>query len=68
MGSVAGVVGPVAALTVGGFGPVLVALGVLARPNRVRDYVGVVEDAADPVEPGAPPDARALAGESRKRS
>ena len=68
MGAFAGVVGPVVALTVGGFGPILVALGFLSRPNRVRDYEGVVQDDDDPVEPVAPPDARAVAGETRKSS
>jgi MFS family permease len=38
VGAFAGVVGPVAALTVGGLGPILVAAGYLARPNVVREY------------------------------
>jgi MFS family permease len=67
MGAFAGVVGPVVALTVGGFGPMLVALGFASRPNRVRDYRGVVED-EEPVEPVVPPDARPVAGETRSRS
>jgi MFS family permease len=62
MGAFAGVVGPVVALTVGGFGPMLVALGFWSRPNRVRDYQGVVEDEAP--EPVAPPDARPTAAET----
>ena len=62
MGAFAGIVGPVVALTIGGFGPMLVALGFASRPNRVRDYRGVVED--EPVEPVAPPDARETAGET----
>jgi MFS family permease len=62
MGAFAGVVGPVVALTIGGFGPMLVVLGFASRPNRVRDYRGVVEE--EPVEPVAPPDARETAGET----
>jgi hypothetical protein len=61
MGAFAGVVGPVVALTVGGFGPMLVALGFASRPNIVRDYRGVDDE---PEEPVAPPDARAVAGET----
>jgi hypothetical protein len=38
VGAFAGVVGPVAALTVGGLGPILVAAGYLVRPNVVREY------------------------------
>jgi hypothetical protein len=52
----------VVALTIGGFGPMLVALGFWSRPNRVRDYKGVVED--DEPEPVAPPDARPTAAET----
>jgi hypothetical protein len=66
MGAFAGVVGPVVALTVGGFGPMLVALGFASRPNRVRDYQGVVDPDDEPVEPVAPPDARPVAGETRR--
>jgi MFS family permease len=66
MGAFAGVVGPVVALTIGGFGPMLVAAGFASRPNPVRDYRGVVEE--EPVEPVAPPDARATAGETRTGS
>jgi MFS family permease len=44
VGAFAGLVGPVAALTIGGFGPILVALGFMSRPNIVRDYTGVVEE------------------------
>lgn len=61
MGAFAGVVGPVVALTIGGFGPMLVALGFASRPNVVREYRGVIEDEEEPV---APPDARPLASES----
>jgi hypothetical protein len=66
MGAFASVVGPVVALTIGGFGPMLVAAGFAVRPNRVRDYRGVVED--EPVEPVASPDARPVAGETRRSS
>ncbi len=66
MGVFAGLVGPVVALTVGGFGTMLVALGFGSRPNIVRDYRGVVENAEEPVEPVAPPDARRVAGETRR--
>jgi MFS family permease len=66
MGAFAGVVGPVVALTIGGLGPMLVAAGFASRPNRVRDYRGVVEE--EPVEPVAPPDARPVSGETRASS
>ncbi|MGH3385326.1 MAG: MFS transporter [Nocardioidaceae bacterium] len=59
MGVFAGLVGPVVALTLGGLGPLLVAVGFWARPNVVRDYVGVIEPDPDPDPPavrhGAPP-------------
>ena len=64
MGAFAGAVGPVVALTIGGFGPMLVALAFWSRPNVVRDYRGVEEQ--EPVEPVAPPDARPMAGETRR--
>jgi MFS family permease len=67
MGGFAALVGPVVALTVGGFGPMLVALGFASRPNRVRDYQGVVDDDDEPLEPVAPPDARETAGETRRQ-
>jgi MFS family permease len=63
MGAFAGVVGPVLALTVGGFGPMLVALAFWARPNVVREYQGVVEE-EDEEEPVAPPDARPTSSET----
>ena len=66
MGAFAGLVGPVVALTIGGFGPMVVALGFASRPNRVRDYRGVEEEPERPVEPVAPPDARPVAGETRR--
>lgn len=68
MGAFAGLVGPVMALTIGGFGPILVALGFAARPNRVRDYQGTWEpdEPPEPVEPVAPPDARGVSGETRR--
>jgi MFS family permease len=46
IGAVAGLVGPVAALTGGAAVPVLIALGLLTRPNRVRDYAGIADDRA----------------------
>lgn len=64
MGAFAGVVGPVVALTIGGVGPLLVAIGFGSTPNVVRGYVGVVE-AEDPPWPAAatvPPDARPTDG------
>ncbi|MPZ95491.1 MAG: MFS transporter [Propionibacteriales bacterium] len=48
VGVFAGVVGPVVALTLGGLGPLLVAVGFWARPNVVRDYVGVIEPEETP--------------------
>jgi len=67
MGSFAVLVGgPVVALTIGGFGPMLVAAAFASRPNRVREYRGVVEE--EPVEPVAPPDARPVVGETRRSS
>jgi hypothetical protein len=65
MGAFAGVVGPAVALTVGGFGPILVALGFWSRPNVVRDHRGVVDE-DEVLEPVAPPDARETAGETRR--
>lgn len=38
VGSAAALVGPALALTVGGLGPIVVALAFLARPNVVREY------------------------------
>jgi MFS family permease len=54
IGTFAGAVGPVAALTIGGLGPILVGLAFLARPNVVREYTGVVEeeDEQDPARAG----------------
>lgn len=49
MGAFAGVVGPAVALTTGGVGPILVALGFWLRPNVVRDYRGVEQE--EPVKP-----------------
>ncbi|TFV74913.1 MFS transporter [Blastococcus sp. CT_GayMR19] len=66
MGAFAGVVGPMVALTIGGFGPMLVALGFASRPNVVRDYQGVDDSEDEPVEPVAPPDARPVSGETRR--
>ena len=42
VGALASVVGPVVALTVGGLGPIIVALAFLSRPNVVRDYTSAV--------------------------
>lgn len=55
IGAFAGLVGPVAALTVGGLGPVLVASGFLARPNVVREYAGMEAEIEEPVPPDARP-------------
>ncbi|MCL3817650.1 MFS transporter [Aeromicrobium sp. zg-Y869] len=41
IGAVAGLLGPVAALTGGATIPVLVGLFLLSRPGRVRDYEGI---------------------------
>ena len=63
VGAFAGVVGPVVALTVGGIGPLLVAMAFWSRPNVVRSYVGVVEEDVPRPEPAAvPPDARPSSG------
>ncbi len=52
IGAFASVVGPVVALTVGGFGPILVAAAFLSRPNVVREYgSATVPDADDPSAP-----------------
>lgn len=64
VGAFAGVVGPVVALTIGGVGPLLVAIGFWFTPNVVRGYVGVV-DAEEPAAPEpatVPPDARPTDG------
>ncbi|MBW3641077.1 MAG: MFS transporter [Actinobacteria bacterium] len=50
IGAFASVVGPAAALTIGGFGPILVAAAYLSRPNVVREYAS----ATVPDEPEAP--------------
>lgn len=58
IGAVAGVVGPVVALTAGAAVPVLAGLALFARPNPVRDYSGIAAGPA-PSEPApsrpAPP-------------
>jgi MFS family permease len=51
VGAFAGLVGPVAALTVGGFGPILVAASFWWRENVVRSYTGVVEPDEDVESP-----------------
>jgi MFS family permease len=50
IGSFAALVGPVAALTIGGLGPVLAAVGSMVSPNVVREYTGAesAEDADAP--------------------
>ncbi|MET7398242.1 MFS transporter [Dactylosporangium sp. NPDC005572] len=48
VGAFAGAVGPVVALTVGAFGPILVAASFWARENVVRSYTGIVEPAVEP--------------------
>ncbi len=50
VGAFAAVVGPVTALTIGGFGPLLVAVAFLSRPNVVREYGSAVS----PVEERRP--------------
>jgi hypothetical protein len=65
IGAAAGVVGPVAALTLGGIVPMLTGLGFLSRPNLVREYAGVEEPDAAAGAVGAdatPPDARPEGG------
>jgi MFS family permease len=65
IGAAAGVVGPVAALTLGGIVPMLTGLGFLSRPNLVREYAGVEEPDAAAAAVGAdatPPDARPEGG------
>jgi MFS family permease len=57
VGAFASAVGPVVALTVGGLGPVIVALSFLSRPNVVRNYGRAVVPpdpaASDPQPPAA---------------
>jgi MFS family permease len=56
IGAFAGVVGPMAALTIGGLGPVLVAAAFRARPNVVREYTSASVPETDvraPQEPQA---------------
>ena len=53
MGAFAAVVGPVAALTIGGLGPVLVAGAFLTRPNVVREYASASVPESE-IAPGAP--------------
>lgn len=53
VGVAAGVLGPVLALTLGGFVPALIAVGFLSRPNVVRDYRGVSPD-EEPEGPETP--------------
>jgi MFS family permease len=65
MGAFAGVVGPAMALTLGGVGPLLVAIGFFLRPNVVRSYVGVVgveQTTAGKTSEAPRPDARPTSG------
>ena len=57
VGALASVVGPVAALTLGGLGPLLVAGAFLARPNVVREYASATVP-EDDAAAEAPADAR----------
>ena len=66
VGAFAAVVGPAAALTIGGLGPVLVATALLTRPNVVREYGRAV--APDDPEAVSPPGGAAAAGEPTTRS
>ncbi len=50
IGAFAAAVGPVTALTIGGLGPLLVAVALLSRPNVVREYGSAVS----PVEERRP--------------
>lgn len=49
IGAVAGVVGPVLALTAGGLVPVLYAAAFLSRPNEIRAYRGAEEPSEEAV-------------------
>jgi MFS family permease len=67
VGAFASVVGPVVALSVGAFGPILVAGAFWLRPNAVRDYgsatpaeTAVPEDDDVPGTPGTPPAAEGV--------
>jgi MFS family permease len=62
VGAFAAVVGPVAALTIGGLGPILVAAGFLSRPNVVRGYASasVPESEVAPGVPQEPPAAESV--------
>jgi len=51
IGAFAGVVGPIAALTLTGFGPVLVAGAFWLRPNVVREYTSASTPEPDPPVP-----------------
>jgi MFS family permease len=62
VGAFASLVGPVVALTVGAFGPMLVAGAFWLRPNAVRDYgsASVPEDDDVPGTRGEPPAAEGV--------
>lgn len=51
MGAAAGVLGPVAALSLGGIVPALVAMAFLSRPNLVREYAGASSEEEPEVQP-----------------
>ncbi|PZG17493.1 MFS transporter [Nonomuraea aridisoli] len=56
VGAVAGVIGPVAALTIGGLGPMVVAGWSWLRGGVVRSYTGIVAaDEEEAAEPGDDP-------------
>lgn len=50
IGVVAGVLGPVTALTAGAAIPVLAGIALLTRPNLVRDYAGIAAEPATPAD------------------
>ena len=55
IGAFAGVVGPVAALTIGGLGPVLVSAVFRLRPNVVREYTSATVPAPPDTQPSSAP-------------
>jgi MFS family permease len=58
IGLVAGLVGPVIALTAGAALPVLAGLALLTRPNIVRDYAGITASGPAPTRGGGAQGAR----------
>lgn len=61
VGAIGAAIGPVAALTLGGLGPILVALGFLSRPNVVRSY-GAAAVPESEIAPGTPQEPPAAEG------